>query len=46
MKGVGELVKNMYKKNRNGKGRYQNGWIIMSGIVKSKRNIVSCMLGN
>ena len=32
------------KKCRNRKGRYQNGWIIMSGIVKS--NIVSCMLGN
>ena len=25
--------------------KYQNGWINMSGIVKSKRNIVSCMLG-
>ena len=23
-----------------------NGWISMSGIVKSKRNIFSCMLGN
>ena len=35
-----------YVKSRRGKGRYQNGWINMSGIVKSKRNIVSCMLGN
>ena len=35
-----------HEKNRNGKGRYQNGWIIMFGIVKSKRNIFSCMLGN
>ena len=32
--------------NRNGKGRYQNGWLNMYGIVKSKRNIVSSMLGN
>ena len=33
-------------KNRKGKGIYQNGWINMSGIVKSERNIVSCMLDN
>ena len=34
-----------YVKSRNGKGRYQNGWIIMFGIVKNKRNIFNCMLG-
>ena len=27
-------------KSRKGKGRYQNGWINMSGIVKSRRNIM------
>ena len=27
-------------------GRESQGWITMFGIVKSKRNIVSCMLGN
>ena len=42
-RGIGQK----YVKNRNGKGRYQNGWISMSGIVKCKRNIVSaCWLIN
>ena len=27
----------------NREGREYNGWITMFGIVKSKRNIVSCM---
>ena len=34
------------KKAEEGKGRYQNGWINMSGIVKNKRNIFCCMLGS
>ena len=40
-----ELVQNMKKKTEKEK-EVPNGWINMSGIVKSKSNIVSCMLGN